>query len=577
MQRFGQKPKNLTKSGEIFQYLTKSGEIFENLTTFGEIPKNLTSNRAMEEAEAAADEVLPQTGGEESVDADAHDEADEAAVDEPAVLRCGDVNVSTPAWSQLAKVPTALTCENYEARCKEHTAVAVELYQDSEFTQKLFAVRCPAVSHGEPDKAAACVMVLLFRPNGEAFHPEPLLTLAAFIGYVKDATIRIVGGPQSPEPAAESVLPKPADFQVKGMRIRMAYGAGTADDPVLWYGGTVDEVRDDGSIGVACDDGTVEYYSVTELQQSLQAAGLATLDVAHGGLVANDSGCLAAEGFAWCDVGHNQYSKTKKVVGVLMGATGCVLGGDMMYQEFHLHAASLKAEVEEKPEEEGRRTRNSKADAQQPSMQDRLGLHTFRRGDLVTFSKDADAVARVSSLTFPPKGPKYLVLQEVASDLFFIGKYTEWTRKVKTAGADPNDNGSVESMGDAEKAVLAAAQNDSDALKKLTSKSKVEYASHTVSQYGPPSVEVAVKRRTTEEKKKDKEKEKGGGGNGKGPAKRDPKPRGNKDKKPSGKGGGGRYSPSQSTSMKQSIRLCPRLHCTLPRKETERWRRNCLP
>lgn len=34
-------------------------------------------------------------------------------------------------------------------------------------------------------------------------------------------------------------------------------------------------------------------------------------------------------------------------------------------------------------------------------------------------------IAYVSSLTFPDKGAKYLVLQEEASSLFFIGGYTE--------------------------------------------------------------------------------------------------------------------------------------------------------
>ena len=482
----------------------------------------------MEEAEAAP----VSGGGDELVDADEEDQAEGAAVDEQIFLRCGSIKVSTPAWSQLAKVPTALTCENYEALSKVHIAVAVERYPDSEFVQKLLAVRCPAVSNWE-QTPGACAMVLLFLPNGETFRPDPLLTLADFIGYLKDATIRIVGGPPSPEPTAAPVLPKPADFQVIGLRIRMAYGAGTVDDPVLWYGGTVDEVRDDGSIGVACDDGTVEYYSVTEMQESLQSAGLATLDVARGGLVANDSGLLAAECFARIDT-NNQHAKTKKVVGVLKGATGCQLVGEMLYQEFHLHAASLLAEVEEKQQEEGRRTRNTKADVQQQSMQDRFGLNTFRRGDLATFNKDARGVARVSSLTFPSVGAKYLVMQEVSSDLFFIGRFTEWTRKVTTVGADPNDNDHVESMGDAEAAVLAAAQIDSDALKKLTNKSKLEFAARTVSEYGPPSVEVAVKQKAKEDKKKAAEREKtdkGGGGNGKGPAP-PPKPKAKPPPKP---------------------------------------------
>ena len=122
--------------------------------------------------------------------------------------------------------------------------------------------------------------------------------------------------------------------------------------------------------------------------------------------------------------------------------------------------------------------------------------------------KDAQAVGRVSSLTFPLKGPKYLVLQEVVSDLFFIGRYTEWERKVKEAGADPGDDDKVETMAAAEVATMVAAQSQSGALKKLTTRVKLEGASHTVSQFGPPSVEVAAKRRMSVERKEKAKKDK---------------------------------------------------------------------
>ena len=59
------------------------------------------------------------------------------------------------------------------------------------------------------------------------------------------------------------------------------------------------------------------------------------------------------------------------------------------------------------------------------SKQDQLGLHTFRRGDKVVYKSNPKAIAFVSALSFPKTGPKYLVLQEEASSLFFIGGYSE--------------------------------------------------------------------------------------------------------------------------------------------------------
>ena len=416
-------------------------------------------------------------------------------------LLVGEVHVQTNAWSQVAQVPTDLTPENFEQGCPVHQALAIERNPDSEFARKIFAVRCPAVSHAEG--VQGCVMLLMFEVNGDAATVDPIMSMSDFTTALQADEISIVGGPSSPKPTQKPATAKQlSDFTAIGTRVRIAFGTGTPSNPLLWYGGTVDEVQDDGTVGIACDDGTEEMYTVKELQEALDAGGFDSLDAARGGIVANEAGHVAAEGFAWCTEG-NQSVKKRKKVGVLLGATGWLLGGDMTYQQFIVNPAAFETDAESDHEDEGRRTRSGKTDQTQ---QDKKGFHTFRRGDIVVSKKEGQASANVSSLTFPPKGPKFLVLQEVASGLFFIGKYTEWQRKVKVAGSNPDDDDNVETMAAADVATMVVAQSESDALKKMTTRGKVEGASHTVSQYGPPSVEVAAKRRMAEERKNNNKK-----------------------------------------------------------------------
>ena len=460
------------------------------------------------EAEEEADEVAEASALE-------HDDGSHSLT-----LLVGEVHVQTNAWSQVAQVPTALTPENFEKECPVHQALAIERNPDSEFARKIFAVRCPAVSHAEG--VEGCVMLLMFEVNGDAAAVDPIMSMSDFTTALQADEISIVGGPFSPKPTQEPATARPlSEFTAIGTRVRIAFGTGTPSNPLLWYGGTVDEVQDDGTVGIACDDGTEEMYTVKELQEALDAGGLDTLDAAHGGIVSNEAGHVAAEGFAWCTEG-NQSVKKRKKVGVLLGATGWLLGGDMTYQQFIVNPAAFETDAESDHEDEGRRTRSGKTD---PNQQDKKGFHTFRRGDIVVSKKEGQASANVTSLTFPPKGPKFLVLQEVASGLFFIGKYTEWQRKVKVAGSNPDDDDNVETMAAADVATMVAAQSESDALKKMTTRSKVEGASHTVSQYGPPSVEVAAKRRIAEERKNNHKRDKpqpqprgGGRGGGRGAA-----------------------------------------------------------
>ena len=200
----------------------------------------------------------------------------------------------------------------------------------------------------------------------------------------------------------------------------MAYGTGTATDPIFWYGGTVGHVNEDGARVIACDDGCVETYTLKDIVASSQAGGFEVLDASVGGVYRNISGSAKAECIAWAKIGSANKSR---IVGVLLGADGVIGGGTQLYQSFVVHADAFAMD---EPGEGNVSTRaREKEQENLTSKQCQLGLHTFRRGDKVVYKSNPKAIAFVSALSFPKTGPKYLVLQEEASSLFFIGGYTE--------------------------------------------------------------------------------------------------------------------------------------------------------
>jgi hypothetical protein len=87
------------------------------------------------------------------------------------------------------------------------------------------------------------------------------------------------------------------------------------------------------------------------------------------GIIDNQTGCVMADSFA--KLRHNGKDKT---IGLLVGKLECTLAGMPIHQEFHICSTAF---------EQPKRTRRSAG----PTQQDREGLHTFRRGDLVEYKK----------------------------------------------------------------------------------------------------------------------------------------------------------------------------------------------
>ena len=91
------------------------------------------------------------------------------------------------------------------------------------------------------------------------------------------------------------------------------------------------------------------------------------------GIVDNESGMAEAAGFVFYRSGRDQRSKT---VGVLVGLEDRTLCGLPIYQDFYVdHRIFVTAEPTQRRRSSG------------PTVQDRQGLHTFRRGDIVIYQK----------------------------------------------------------------------------------------------------------------------------------------------------------------------------------------------
>ena len=168
---------------------------------------------------------------------------------------------------------------------------------DNEFAHPIFVVRCPDVTHHS--ESGPCTMLFLFDEEGQLHSTR---TMACFLSeWREDITdedrcsglsLSLRGGPlesEQPMPSSEEEelakqLDKAQALAPIGGRVRMAYGSGTATDPILWYGGTVDHVNEDGARVIACDDGCVETYTLKDIVASSQAGGFEVLDASVGGV-----------------------------------------------------------------------------------------------------------------------------------------------------------------------------------------------------------------------------------------------------------------------------------------------------
>lgn len=98
-----------------------------------------------------------------------------------------------------------------------------------------------------------------------------------------------------------------------------------------------------------------------------------------------------------------------------------------VFQAHHVHSSAFG------PPPLRRRTR----DASDVSQQERLGFHTFRRGDLVEYAnllENESCVAAVYGVVYSLKkdseqGCKLLILYDRSERNFFLGLWTEWRRQ----------------------------------------------------------------------------------------------------------------------------------------------------
>ena len=374
----------------------------------------------------------------EDADREEEDAVKEKQVDETEALpeielQVGDTTVTSCSWSELAAVASTLTIENFEKDCPVHKAVAFEQFPDSdEFCLPLFVVRCPDVSHSLSGTSSS--MIFIFDKQGRQHARK---TMADFLKDWREdcsgddghggLSLMLRGGPLGSVPSSEEALAEKLEEKAQAIapirgRVRMAYGSGTEADPLHWYGGTVDHINEDGARVIACDDGCVETYTLKDIERSLQAGGFEALDASAGGVYKNQTGRPKAECFAWAKFGRE---KKGKIVGVLIGADDFIGGGTQLYQSFVVNKDAFTLDEQEEGETNVSTRAREKEQENLASKQDQLGLHTFRRGDKVVYKSNPKAIAFVSALSFPKTGPKYLVLQEEASSLFFIGGYTE--------------------------------------------------------------------------------------------------------------------------------------------------------
>ena len=156
----------------------------------------------------------------------------------------------------------------------------------------------------------------------------------------------------------------------KGSRICISM-----NDPPEWYGALLgDRLEIDGGMAfeVGFDDGEVRLMLESVLRESWDNSLAAAADPEKEGIIANTAGCEMAVAFV-----QHKFKDTFKTVGLMISSgSGTLLGQPIQ--------SSLYAFPNHWPNQ-SKRARSSM------SMQDRLGLHTFRRGDFVQYEhREAD-------------------------------------------------------------------------------------------------------------------------------------------------------------------------------------------
>ena len=149
----------------------------------------------------------------------------------------------------------------------------------------------------------------------------------------------------------------------EGLRVMMAFSGG--DPPrTSWFGALAGRTLQAG-IEFAFDDGELKLFNMEQLEADFKGGMLEALDASKGGLVDGDADSPAAARFV--RVG-------RKSAGVLVGQSEVrLVFGLPVFMSFYVDRAGAFP-----PADTARRSSG-------PSVQDRLGFHTFRRGDIVAY------------------------------------------------------------------------------------------------------------------------------------------------------------------------------------------------
>ena len=146
-----------------------------------------------------------------------------------------------------------------------------------------------------------------------------------------------------------------------GSRIKLSMG-----QPAKWYGALVGATKDDG-IEIGFDDGDIQLWTLENLKDVHEAAGLVAAVPSEGGVVANKHGYPAATSFLTFE-----HRSKKTVIGLFIAeAPMPMVAGLPIYAEVHVRLDAF----------EQKRVRGAQ------SVQDRQGLHTFVRGNIVEYSQ----------------------------------------------------------------------------------------------------------------------------------------------------------------------------------------------
>ena len=200
-----------------------------------------------------------------------------------------------------------------------------------------------------------------------------------------------------------------------------------------WHGGFVESIEAaSGKRLIVFDDGDLRWVTNSDIQELLDFLPTPLFkpaDAADGGVVNGRAGLLMAARLL--RVGQN-------IIGTFVGATDVTIGGETMYQAFILRDGAF---------EQPARVRRA---AGAPSMQDRNGFHTFRRGDAVEYifgdeatpDEQCSAKATVFGVVEgrTEQGPeKALVLRCGTTQIFFLSRWPKWRRMAQSGAQDEFD------------------------------------------------------------------------------------------------------------------------------------------